>query len=319
MKAIRFIGPATVAAAAGSALAGGVINHGNASLQIGASSSLAGGVFNAPNGEGNLQLDGGPGSAATLFTGDQVQKNIWWYRPGNAVGGTIGSRIMSSLNTPTQTYSGDTATIAYTNFFQNVAFPNSDITFTIKLTDLPGTNTARFDTYVSIRNRGTSVLNMQLFHQLNANLQNSSGTNGVSNDLASFVGGDPTNQLFADSGTSNNEGRTMAFQGFGASRGANGQNRSTGMNAYFPTSSSSAGPITQLNNTSNGATNLNTPSAFGVAGALQFSLSIAPGATAYIHSAAAWGINGADAIPTPGAAGLLGLGGLAALRRRRAC
>lgn len=78
-------------------LAGGTITNGNASLQF-----VGIPVFSSGLGDTNLLTDTG--------APDQLYKYTWYYRT------QIGTnRLFSALDTPSESYSGNTATITYTN------------------------------------------------------------------------------------------------------------------------------------------------------------------------------------------------------------
>lgn len=91
------------AAIAGSALAGGTLTSGDASLQM-----VGIPVFSSGLGDINVAFTPAPPIGAG---GDTMYKLTWYYRtPANNA-----DRLMSSLDTPSESFAGDHARIVYTN------------------------------------------------------------------------------------------------------------------------------------------------------------------------------------------------------------
>ncbi len=101
MKSVLF-GGASAMALALIASAGGTITSGDASFAVGVGSFS--GVFDATLGDATLKADG-------ASSPDLAYKYCWYYRTQ----GNTTNRVFSSLDTPVQTYVGDTATATYTN------------------------------------------------------------------------------------------------------------------------------------------------------------------------------------------------------------
>ena len=95
---------ATMAAGVSAASAGGTVTAGNASLQF-----VGIPVFSSTLGDGTFK---------TETTGaDQLYKFTWYYRTATATT----NRVMSSLDTPTESYVGNVATFTYLNAGPGVA------------------------------------------------------------------------------------------------------------------------------------------------------------------------------------------------------
>lgn len=294
----RYLIGAAIVVAAGSSLAvaGGDLLNGNARFRVGVSNAISSSAipFTAPNGEGDLVTDtGGP---------DQISRNLWYIRGGNQQTG-----LFNRLNSPgpgAESYSGNSGTFSYSDYFvsSTVARPLA-VVYRATLTDFAAADTALVVQQFTFTNNSASSISFTLFNLLAPNLR---GT--VSDDSVSFNNSDPTDQRFSD-GTS-----TWQFRGYGATRGQAGEARSTGIFSLFPTSQSGTTSTSSLSNGIQGGGASFGNSIFGVAGVLQFNITLAPGASTDIFSAI--GVNTA-AIPTPGSVALLGLGGLLAGRRRR--
>lgn len=223
----------------------------------------------------------------TFITGsgisDQLFKNTWYYRTQ----GNNQNRVFSSIDSPTVSTSGDTATISYSNAGPGVAgLERFNAVFTVKIVQV-ASGQARVDTRLrfTASAANTSTRTYQIFNLVDLDLI------GGSNAIAI----QPGNEL-ARYSTSSNVGW---HAGYGATRWTTG----SGSNVQSAIGSGS-------NNLSSSA----LATTADVASAFQWTLTLAPGQSADIY--ASFAIN-TNAVPAPGSLVLAGLGGLLAARRRR--
>jgi hypothetical protein len=186
------------------AFAGGTITNGTATLQF-----VGNPIFSAPNGDANLTFPG---------VLDQQSRYTWYYR--TAVGT---NNIFSALDTPVESYSGNTATITYTNAGPGVAgVARFDAKFTITLnSSASGVCVVNTTLVFTASASNTSTQTFSLFHiigfDLAANGQpdvyhviNSSGVSGSISDTGSsnfvqFRGDNATRYEFNLGSTLNSE------------------------------------------------------------------------------------------------------------------
>ncbi len=132
---------------ASSAWAGGTITSGNASLQF-----VGTPVFSSTLGDANFK---------TESTGaDQGYKLTWYYRTATATS----NRLMSALDTPTESYAGNVATFTYLNAGPGVAGQERfDATITTTLTDAAASNQSRVTTQARVKSRATTARRYDFF------------------------------------------------------------------------------------------------------------------------------------------------------------
>jgi|GEM_PF-1774193 len=242
----------------------------------------------------NLQIDGLANAIGTrqLFSGN------WYYR----ISGDTRERHFA--NAATRTLTGtNSVTWTFGSMFGSggiaVGGLTSSMSYTVTDT---GADSVLLASSVTVNNAGNTAVVIDLF-------------NAYDVDLAATFPGDVYAALLTSGG--NRQWNfsdaaaggpwTGAFLGIGA-QGAgvggfsaiNGQMTDTGVDNFIP--DLNAGGVAAADN----------------AAAMQWRLTIPAGGSFSVDSFLAIGRNGAEAVvPTPGAAALLGLGGLVALRRRR--
>lgn len=272
---------AALVVSSGLALAGGgTITSGDASM------SFLGGpsIFSAPFGDVQLKTDAG--------AVDVMNKYSFSYRTQN----NNQNNLMSLFDTPTETYTGNTAKISYRNAGVGpIGVPTTgrfDADFTIALEDGATAGSARVMTTVRFKNVSTSRQTFQLFHIANFDLDittpaDDSGSTLLNNSTAKWL-------QFTDKNTA----------AYAQSIGYGAKNFSVGAGGDLRVKVTS-GSWDLDNNTS--------ISLVDVAGAFQWSLDLAVGAEVEFTTISSYNM----AVPTPGALAVLGLGGVFASRRRR--
>jgi hypothetical protein len=217
---------------------------------------------------------------------DQLFKNTWYYRTPN----NNQNRFFSSLDTPTQSVSGDTALITYTNAGPGVAgFERFNAQFRVKITQT-GAAAARVDTKLTFSNASTATRTFQIFNLVDLDLQTAAGDGiamepGSSNQIAKYTD---------SSGT-------------------------VGYHAGYASNAYNIGPASSVQSQiGTGSGNLSSTTLAGAStdkgSAFQWTVTLAAGQSIDIYSS--FSINTLP-VPTPGSLALLGMGGLVAARRRR--
>ncbi len=273
---------ALVAAVPSAALAGGTITNGTATLQF-----TGNPIFSSTFGDVSLSFPG---------ISDQQSRYTWYYRNGPNT-----NRIFSSLDTPIENYSGNTATITYTNAG---AGPSGQarfnaqfiITLTSSATGMAMVNTTLTFTAAAAN---TTTQTFNLFNIIGFDL----GANGQA-DTYRVTDPSGVTGTVTDTVTSN----FVNFQAPGAAR----YELNTGSALNTDATSSTTNFSTPA-----GTSSPDFSSANGGAG-FQFTLTLAPGQSATIITA--YALNQAIApIPEPSTWALLGFGalGLLANQRRR--
>lgn len=267
--AVRALALVAGAGVTASALAGGTITDGNATYTL----------------VGNFDSNLGNGTFTTDTGGlDQLFQNNWYYRAAGQ-----GMRVMSSLDSPTQSYVGDTATLFWNN--TGTSGNRFDAQLVMKIVDGASPGSAQVIQTMTITNRNVGALTLNVFNLVDLDVS------GTVSDNASLLAGDPTNIRFTDVSTSD----YGDFRGFGANR-------------Y------QIGTGSTLRNLLGGVglvdlSNSGTASNADANGAFQWILTLGAGGSASFTSTFA--IN-TVAVPTPGALALLGIAGVVGTRRRRA-
>lgn len=233
---------------------------------------------------------------------DQLFKNSWYYRGG---AGTFsnGVRIMSSLLSPTFTQVSPNAGrwTWLDNGPGNV--PKFDAVLELQFDRVAGSSPAQTNVKqaMTITNRSAfgNTMTFSLFNLVDIDLNTTATDDRIANPSVTpasiaFTQTDATVGTFAD------------IRGFGASRYQSGTGLA--MRGLFPNNALNQGSVLNLSNAG-------TPFGPGDgAVVVQWDLVLAPGQSATIFSAFA--LN-SEAVPTPGAGLLAGLGLIAAGRRRR--
>ncbi|MEO0482769.1 MAG: GC-type dockerin domain-anchored protein [Planctomycetota bacterium] len=252
----RWATAGVIATTSALALAGGTLTSGDATFDL-----LFSPVFNAPFGDANLIPDAG-GT-------DELSKFTWYYRTPN----NNQNRFFSSLDTPTESYVGDTATIGYTNAGPGVAgFERFDADFTVRLEDGPGAGAARVITDLVVTNVSMQTNTFQFFHLVDMDLSQT-----VSDDTAVNVS--PLGSI----NRAEDPGSFAEHIGLGADR--------------FEVN---AGSVLR-NKLDGGSFNLNNdlnPFTGDAASAFQWTLTLAPGESASIRSIYAIGRSASDSCAT---------------------
>jgi len=214
---------------------------------------------------------------------DPLFHHGWSYRQTSNLGANT---LMGNFGIQGQSYVGDTSTLTYLN---NGAGPAGvarfNAIFTHRIDQTP--SGARVFTDLTVTNTNATPLTLEIFQVMDWDMAGTAG--GDTAQLVSNVGGITLSQ---------NEGVAIA-------------------SLYSPNATGfSAGSTTLRTTYSSGGANLNGSTLFSgdAALALQWTLNLSPGQQVTIGSIAAYG----EIVPTPGTLALLGVGGLCALRRRRA-
>lgn len=272
----QFIGLAALAATGSIALAGGTITSSGGAKYIG-----VGTFASASTGDGTFNTVGS--------TVDQLFKNSWYYRSNTT------NRQFSSLVSPTEVWSGNTATITWTDNGDGATGGNRfDAVLTMVIDDA-GNGTGRVTSTMvfTARSQNTSTRTFSIFNLVDLDLLGGS-PNPSLDDTYTYAGGGIVN---VTEGSTSNTGQVRGV-------GATNWEINSGLNLR--------------NKLNSGSSNLaNTSSTFtgDGAAAFQWTVSLAPGASTTVVSSFAINM---QALPTPGATALLGLAGLIAGRRRRA-
>jgi hypothetical protein len=269
---------AALAASATAALAGGTITSGPATLTF-----TGNPIFNSPFGDANLTWAGVP---------DFQSRYTWYYRTTPT--GT--NSIFSNVDTPTESYSGNTATITYTNAGPGpLGQSRFNATFTITITS-NGSGMALVNTTLVFTSAATNTASntFNLFNVIGFDL----AANGAADtyhvtDAAAIEG------TITDTATPN----FVQFRANGASR------------YEFNTGAALNTKLTSGQNnlaTAAGATASDFSSAVGAVGA-QFTRTLAPGESTTITTSYAVNMP----IPEPSTWALLGVGAFGVAFRQR--
>ncbi|MEY3232475.1 MAG: hypothetical protein RL689_2564 [Planctomycetota bacterium] len=158
---------ATMAAGVSAASAGGTVTAGNASLQF-----VGVPVFSSTLGDGTFK---------TETTGaDQLYKFTWYYRTATATT----NRVMSALDTPTESYVGNVATFTYLNAGPGVAGQERfDATITSTLTDGAAANQSRVVSQCRVKSRATTARRYDFFVLVDLDLAGGTPTTPVDDTL----------------------------------------------------------------------------------------------------------------------------------------
>jgi hypothetical protein len=264
--------PLALAALATPALGGGTVTGGNASLTLVGTPALDAQSF------GNFVTD--PGGPDWLF------RLSWSYRtPLNNT-----NRVFSSLDAPAESYTGDTATLTYTNAGPSAAGQerfNAVLTMQVIDGATPGVAGALQTLRLTASPANAGPVTYQIFNMIDADANGVPQPNVASVDASGLaVITDPASAQF------------MTFFGQGAARVevAPGGGLFAKVSGGAADLSNAVGPVTG-----------------DVGAAFQWTVTLAPGATATIVSG--FGVN--VVVPAPAPAGaLLALATLAARRRR---
>lgn len=217
---------------------------------------------------------------------DQLFKNTWYYRTPN----NNQNRLFSSLDTPTQSVSGDTALITYTNAGPGAAgFERFNAQFRVKITQT-GAAAARVDTKLTFSNASTATRTFNVFNLVDLD---------VGTTLADTIGMEPgsSNQIAKYTDTTSN----------------------VGYHAGYASTAYNIGPASAVQSQiGSGSANLSSTTLAGTGtdkgSAFQWTFTLAAGQSLDIYSS--FSINTLP-VPTPGSLALLSMGGLVAARRRR--
>ncbi len=158
-----------LAAVAGPAAAAGTIRSGDATFQL-----VGAPAFSSAFGDCTFLTD--PAEK------DQGFKYTWYYRTE----GNNTNRLMSSLDTPVETYSGDTATITYTNAGPGVAGAERfDARIEIRIEDGAVPGQARVVGTCRFKSRATVARHYEVFNLIDLDLAGG-GTNYAADDGVQF-------------------------------------------------------------------------------------------------------------------------------------
>lgn len=256
--------------------AGGNLTEGDATMAM-----IGTPIWSSPTGgDSNLFPNGGT-------SGDQLFKYAWYYRQQ----ANNQNRIMSSLDTPTEVYSGNTATITYTNAGPGpVGQGRFNATFELTLIDGAGLDQARLESRLTFTaaTSNTQPLVCQVFNLVDFDL-----TPSALDDSAVVTDTSEVRSRLTDP-----TGTFAEHLGVGALR-------------YEVGSSSSL-----RTKVSSGSNDLSNIAAFGpgdAASAMQWQLILQPGESAVIYSGISLNV---AATPEPASLALLALAGLLGFRRR---
>jgi hypothetical protein len=301
MKSLRLSSfAACVCLWAGAACAQGTISSGTTFL------SLVGTPFGTGSGNANLLF-----GSSSAFATDQLFRTGWAYNQGPATS----NRPFSTLDTPTQSYSGNVATLTWANAGAGTTgFARWDAVMTITLTQIapsPGGNvpgSARIDTALSFKSNSanTGSIAFNVFNDLDLDIIGS-GVSNVSSDtyrvLDASAGSGIYGRAFDSTGSNYAE-----FLGAGATRYE--FNTGSALRTKLGvTSGASTGSLA----TAAGTAVSDWASTDGAV-AFQWTRTLAPGQSFNINTSVT--IN--SPIPEPSTSAMLGLGGLLlALAARR--
>lgn len=288
-KTLRSLIAAAVVALPSLALAGGTITSGTASLQFVGSPAFSSGF-----GDANLTFSGSPAIP------DQQQRLTWYYRsPASNT-----NSLFSNLDTPSESYVGNTATISYTNAgpgASGVARFNAQFVFTLQSTAAGMAQVNTSLTFTSLASN-TTTQTFNLFNVLGFDL----GANGTA-DTYHVTDNNAIAGTITDTGAS---GYFVNFQENGASRyefNASGSALNTKLTSGSQNLATAAG-----------ANATDVSNAAGAAG-FQWTVTLAPGQSTTITTS--YALNQAIAVPEPStwalfAVGLLGFVGMQHRLRR---
>lgn len=265
-----------VGLAASAFAGGGTLVDGNASLQL-----IGPTVFQSNLGDSNMFTDPG--------TLDQLYKFTWYYRTAN----NNQNSYFSKIDTPTEVYAGNKATISYRNAGPGVAgFERFDADINVTLIDGGAAGQAEVRSKLLFKNVSNQTNTFQIFSLVDMDI---GGADNAGNNLVEILDPALAKARISDKKSAN------YGEVYGSSPTRYEINQSSVLKSHL----------------SGGAFNLaNDPTAANgdVAVAYQWSITLAPGESTEMWTAFAFN---QSAVPTPGAAAVLGLGGLAAARRRR--
>lgn len=269
---------ALAATTTSAALAGGTITDGNASLQY-----VGSPIWGGTSGNGTLLTDVG--------ASDQLFKDLWTYRTQN----NNTNRVFSSLDTPTESYVGNTATINYVNAGPGTAGTERfNANFRIRIFDGANPGEVQVSTRLTFTASAanTAARTYNIFHLIDLDL----GASALSDSVSVL---------------NNSEVRLQQSDGaiFAQANGVGAARYQMG------TGSSLTSAVTS------GSTNLSTlagatqssPAAGDNAMAFQWTFTLNPGESFIIESSYTRNLT----VPAPGAMALLALGLGAGIRRRR--
>jgi hypothetical protein len=171
--------------AASTALGSGTITSGNASLQF-----VGIPVFSSTLGDGTFKTD--------ATASDQLYKFTWYYRTATATT----NRVMSALDTPTESYVGDTATFTYVNAGPGVAGQERfDATVITQLADGAAPNQSRVTGTCRVKSRATAARRYDFFVIVDLDL--AGGTPNAATDDTLALNTQTFNMLQTESSSSN--------------------------------------------------------------------------------------------------------------------
>ncbi len=266
------------------AFAGGTISNGSASLQF-----VGLPAFSSGFGDVTLSFSGSPAIP------DQQSRLTWYYRtPASNI-----NSLFSNVDTPSESYSGNSATIAYTNAGPGpTGGSRFNATFVFTLTSTaPGM--AQVDTTLTFTSlaSNTTTQTFNLFNVIGFDL----GANGVA-DTYHMTDPNAVSGTISDTGAS---GYFVNFRETGASRyelNASGSALNSKLTSGAQDLASAAG-----------STAPDVSSAIGAAG-FQWSVTLAPGQSTTIRTS--YALNQAIAVPEPSTWTLVALGCAGALACR---
>lgn len=306
---------------AGTANADFLLTSGNAAFNPGATSPTWGASLSnttrpynwttsaASSNEGFLYTDvPGAFTAASLGT-SPLRMSRWGFRnAGGASGGTAGKGFAGTaggIGTYNQVFSAgsNTGTINWLDVFET-SRARIDARLTYTLTDGGGPNQALVKVTAIFTNRAATTETYDFLNLVDSQILG--GGTGANDVVSASVDGNASILSYTD--TVAGQPYLLNFIGMDVSRWE------TNTNAIISTKTSSgAGGAASLYAGIGGSTAGVVVGTGDQAGAFSWRATLAPGASFTVVS-----YIGVNAVPTPGAAALLGLGGLMAARRRRA-